>query len=173
VVTAIVSVAVAGLMHLDHQGAFTDSGTSDWGRYDQKTFKVSRVVDGDTVDVDQADGQRTTTRIRLWGIDTPEVARPQWGKVGEPYAEEAKQCTQRLCFGQEVRLLLDPHQSRDRYGRLLATIQLPDGTLLNERLLLAGLAEYEERFSHQWMSRFENAEDAARSEKVGLWSGKK
>ena len=51
---------------------------SDLGRYDRKSFTVVRVIDGDTLDIDIADstGNWKTTRVRLWGVDTPETHHP-------------------------------------------------------------------------------------------------
>jgi len=86
---------------------------------------VISVVDGDTVDVvDGSGGGRV--RVRVLGIDTPETKDPRrpvqcWGPEASAFAE-------RVLLGQRVSLYTDPTQStRDRYGRLLAYIVLPDG----------------------------------------------
>lgn len=169
VAAVVASLAAVLFVGLDRRGGEVARG-GDWDRYDGKSFRVTRVVDGDTLDVDVPDGKRATTRIRLWGIDTPELARADRKQPEEPLASEAAALARELCLEQEVVLRLDPHDTRDRYDRLLATIELPDGTLLNERLLLAGLARYEERYAHQWMERFSQAEQQARDRRVGLWA---
>ncbi|MHC4596883.1 MAG: hypothetical protein ACYS19_18295, partial [Planctomycetota bacterium] len=51
----------------------------DFQKYHTKTFTVVNVVDGDTVDVDVPDGEYKYTRIRLWGIDTPETKSDEFG----------------------------------------------------------------------------------------------
>jgi len=51
-----------------------------------------------------------------------------------------------------------------------AHVILDDGTTLNERLLAAGLARADDRFSHQWDERYLLIEDQARKEKVGMWA---
>src|SRR5438046_968199 len=85
---------------------------------------VVRVVDGDTVDVQCQDG--TTDRLRLIGIDTPEVVDPR--KPVQCFAREASAHAHELLDGQSVSLELDPSQGeRDVFGRLLAYLWLPDG----------------------------------------------
>ena len=97
---------------------------------------VVRVVDGDTVVV-LLNGREET--VRLIGVDTPETVHPTLGV--EPFGPEASAFTKRLLPpGTQVRLELDI-QERDRYGRLLAYVYLPDGRMVNAELLRAGLAQ--------------------------------
>ena len=84
---------------------------------------VMRVVDGDTIDV-RGDA-RGRLRIRLLGIDTPEVHGQdgQWaaGARSSPFATET-------LAEQRVTLAADPTQDpHDRYRRSLAYIELADG----------------------------------------------
>jgi len=163
-----VGVLLSVLIAADRSGYLLDSG-GDWSRYEGKRFKVTRVIDGDTIDIHHPDKDRPTTRIRLWGIDTPELARPDKNRPAEPFAEVSTGFTRRLCEGQSIGLKLEPHRLRGRYGRLLAYVELPDGTMLNERLLSAGLARAEKRFSHRWLDRFISLELQAKREGVGMW----
>lgn len=90
---------------------------------------VTRHVDGDTFEVAVADpphGMRTAELVRLMGIDTPEL--------GQPLAEEALDHVRRRVGDGSVYLAFD-FQRRDRFGRLLAFVYLPDGTLLNADLI--------------------------------------
>lgn len=97
---------------------------------------VVRVIDGDTIEV-AIDGRQET--VRLIGVDTPETVHPTIGV--EPFGPEASAFTKRLLPpGTRVWLELDV-QERDRYGRLLAYVYLPDGRMLNAELLRAGLAQ--------------------------------
>lgn len=164
----IAGVLVAGLIAVDRGGYLLDQG-DDWGRYEGKMFQVTRIIDGDTLEVAAPDGTESVTRVRLWGVDTPELARRDTGRPAEPFADEAAAYVRGLCRGQKVRLSLEPHCLRGRYGRLLAFVALPDGTVLNEQLLAVGLARVEGRFSHRWMQRFELIEQRAQDEAVGLW----
>lgn len=80
------------------------------------------VIDGDTIIIQG-------TRIRLAGIDAPELE--------DPYGPAAKWAMARLCKGQVVRAVTDGEQS---YERLVATCYLPDGRDLSAELVKLGLA---------------------------------
>ena len=144
------------------------------GRYEGRAWRVVRVIDGDTLEINAPDVTPTgdpspTTRVRLWGVDTPERARADTGEPAEPFAEAATALARDLCEGKTVELQLQPHRVRGNFGRLLAYVILDDGTTLNERLLAAGLARADDRFSHQWDERYLLIEDQARKERVGMW----
>jgi len=80
------------------------------------------VIDGDTIDIGG-------TRIRLSGIDTPEM--------DHPYGKTAKWTLVNLCKGQEVRAVFDGDLSHDR---TVATCYLPDGRDLSAEMVKAGMA---------------------------------
>lgn len=163
-------VAVGLLLALDRTGLLTPTG-GDHRRYHERTFTVVRVVDGDTLDVDVPDGAFPHTRVRLWGVDTAEMHYDDQGVAHpEPWAEQATQFTRKQAEGRTVRLLLEPHSTRGRHGRLLAYVELPDGRVLNERLLLEGLARADRRFEHQHLSRYVVLEEQARMRGLGMWS---
>src|SRR5919197_1984260 len=65
---------------------------------------VVRVVDGDTVDVQLEDGR--TERVRLIGIDTPEVVDPR--KPVQCFGREASTHAHELLDSQPLSLELDP-----------------------------------------------------------------
>jgi len=150
----------------DQNGLLLDRG-SDYEQYHDKTFIVTRVVDGDTLHVDAPDGSKSTTVIRLWGVDTPELARQ--GRKAQALAEKAKTATKDWCEGKRVRLVLEDHDSRGKYGRLLAYVQLSDSSWLNERLLQRGLAKSDDRFSHSRYDHYESLERDAKKAKLGIW----
>jgi len=96
---------------------------------------VTRVVDGDTVEVALVDG--TTEKVRMIGVDTPETVHPEKGtEAGGP---EASAFTKERLTGQTVNLELDVEE-RDHYGRLLAYVYLPNGTMFNATLADEGHA---------------------------------
>jgi micrococcal nuclease len=98
---------------------------------------VVLVVDGDTVDVQFEDGK--IERLRLIGIDTPEVVDPR--KPVECYGREASQHAHELLDGQSVSIETDPSQGyRDIYGRYLAYIWLADGRNFGEVMIGDGYA---------------------------------
>ena len=88
--------------------------------------RVTKVVDGDTIDVDE-------TRIRLALVNTPER--------GQAGYEEATQFTKSLCpVGSKVLVDQDDFQLYDQYDRMVAVVYC-GGALLNAELLFAGHAE--------------------------------
>ena len=131
----------------------------DAGVYELAT--VTNVVDGDTIDVRFADGQ--TARVRLIGVDTPEVH----GEV-ECYGQAASDFTRGWLLGKQVGLEKDVSET-DRYGRLLRYVWVGP-QLFNEVLVREGYANvstYPPDVKYQW--RFVEAERAAREEGSGLW----
>jgi micrococcal nuclease len=96
---------------------------------------VERVVDGDTFDVSPA--VEGVDRVRLIGVETPEINDPECGE--QPLAAQAREFTTTELDGQEVDLEFDEDRI-DRYGRLLAYVY-KDDEMFNERLVREGLAQ--------------------------------
>jgi endonuclease YncB( thermonuclease family) len=116
--------------------------------------KVVGVIDGDSIRV-MHDGK--AEQIRLLGIDCPEKR--------QPFGTRAKEYTAELAFGQDVTVYGD---TRDRYGRTLAEVILPDGRSLNQELIKAGLAWWFRKYSKNL--RLGELERQARVAKRGLWA---
>ncbi len=132
----------------------------------QETYRCIRVVDGDTIIV-EIDGKKE--RIRLIGVDTPETVHPK--KPVEHYGKEASAFTRKLTEGEVVRLEYDDDtQRRDRYGRLLAYVYLPDGTFLNAEIIKQGYGFAYTRFPFKYMEQFRQYERSARETGTGLWA---
>ncbi len=167
--TVLVLVVALLLMWLDRSGLLVES-RDDLARYDGKWFTVTRVIDGDTLEIDAPDGGDPVTRIRLWGVDTPEMARHDPPRPAEPLAEQATERVRELVQSRRVRVRLEPHRLRDRYGRLLAFVEMTDGRLLNELLIAEGYSPADDRWSHRYLERFQRIEKQAREEKKGLWA---
>ncbi|GAB3819579.1 hypothetical protein GCM10028895_18210 [Pontibacter rugosus] len=115
--------------------------------------KVIGIKDGDTIELLQ-NGQPVT--VRLYGVDTPEKT--------QAYGQKAKQFTSDLVFDKHVRLIVE---NKDRYGRTVGTILLPDGRSLNEELVKNGYAWHYKAYSND--KNLANAEADARRFKRGLW----
>jgi micrococcal nuclease len=127
------------------------------------TAEVMSVVDGDTLDV-RWNGR--TERVRLLGVDTPETVDPH-RPVG-CYGPEASAFTHRRLQGRTVHLRFD-RERRDRYGRLLAYVEV-DGRRFNDELLTGGYARLlvippNGRHARAMLDE----ELAARSAARGLW----
>lgn len=142
---------------------------NDYSRYHDRVFEVVRVVDGDTFDMAVSDGRFPSTRVRLWGVDTPEVAGSRDGAMH--FGAEASAFAKRRLLGRSVRVVLSPTKTRGKYGRLLAYVHLePSGVMFNELLLEHGYAYADWRFAHPYKRQFQTCEKRARRQGVGLWA---
>ncbi len=127
-----------------------------------KVVTVSRVVDGDTIEVSPAVG--AISDVRLIGMDTPET----YGGT-EPYGEEASAFTTQWIEGRKVALEFDVERI-DPYGRVLAYVWLPDGKMFNEVLIREGYAQVATFPPNvKYVKRFLAAQRLARAEGAGLW----
>ena len=143
-----------------------DIRSKDTRKYHNKQFTVVNIVDGDTLDLDIADGTYDHTRVRLLGIDTPETS----GKFAAYFGKEATAAASDFALGKKVTVLIDDISDvRDRYGRLLAYIVLPDGKVLNELLLADGFGYADTRFPHSKYDKFLQIQQQAIHSKAGLW----
>ena len=107
---------------------------------DARTATVGRVIDGDTVELEEpVDGYDT---VRLIGVNTPEMDGGENGP--ETGAEEATKFTAEALEGREVTLETD-EEIEDQYSRLLAYVWLDSGSdepeFFNKTLLDEGLAQ--------------------------------
>lgn len=127
---------------------------------------VVAVVDGDTIDVKTSTGEE---RVRLIGIDTPEISRD--GGADDCYAQEARTYLDQLVYGHDVELVSDPTQAdADQYGRLLRHV-LIEGQSAAQLAIEAGAGtEYTYDSSYDRRSDYLAAQDRARDTGAGLWS---
>ncbi len=139
----------------------------DLGKYHKNTFTVVKVVDGDTIDIDIGDSNTNYTRIRLWGIDTPETKNQDTGVTY--FGPEAAEFTTKLVLNKKICVYLDATRTRGNYGRLLAYVQLPDDGFLNEVLLTEGFAYADLRFRHSLYQKYKQLESSSRRQQNGLW----
>ena len=132
-----------------------------------ETGVVEEVVDGDTLRVRTA-GSGEAATVRLIGTDAPERSHPSLGK--EFFSDEAASHLASLCRGKTVRMEKDAEET-DRYDRLLRYVFLPppDGRLLNEEMIRAGMARAYTRFPFERKGAFLAAEERARREGKGIW----
>ena len=147
-----------------HHPAFA----TDSARYQGQKFPVVKVVDGDTLHLAAPDLGHEVTKVRLLGIDAPEMGTSTSERMY--FADQSTAFARRLALDKVVSVYLDERAgSRDRYERLLAYIELPDGRFLNEELLSKGCAYAERRFRHSYYQKYLQLETGARSGGQGLW----
>lgn len=122
---------------------------------------VERIVDGDTLVL-----ARIGT-VRLIGVDTPESKHPT--KPVERFALQAADFLDRLARGQVVRIEYD-QTIRDRYGRLLAYLTLPDGRCVNAEIIRQGYGFAYTKYPFRHIDEYRALEQEAREAGRGLWA---
>lgn len=129
--------------------------------------RVTHVVDGDTIDVRLHSGAER--RVRLVGIDTPEVYGGT--ECGGPAA--SRSLKQKLPVGTKVKLVSDPTQARvDRYGRLLRyVVKRSTGRDLNRAQVWLGWARVYVYGGNPFerVTSYRHAQGEAREAPRGIW----
>lgn len=129
-------------------------------RYDE-TVVVKKVHDGDTVNL--ADGRK----VRLIGINTPELARNQ--RPTEAYAKAAKAYLKNYAEQKPQWRVRWGIQRQDKYGRWLGHVFIDDNNL-NAEMLREGLASVIAIPPNQWsLTCYQQQEVLARREAKGIW----
>ena len=138
-----------------------------YGRYDASAV-VTRVVDGDTVEISPTIGG--VSDVRLIGVDTPETVDP--GEPVEPYGPRASAFATEKLTGQRVSLEFDAERI-DQYDRLLAYVYLGEAgnsRMFNEALVERGYAQaYPYPPNTRYEARLANAQRRARAARLGIW----
>ncbi len=130
-------------------------------------YKVEKVVDGDTLDV-IIDG--AVERLRIIGMDTPEVVDPRQGV--DCFGPEASRRAKELLTNSYVRLEKDASQDeRDKYGRLLRHVFLVSGKNFATEMINEGFArEYTYKVASKYQNEYKLAEQNAKVAKNGMWA---
>lgn len=123
------------------------------------TGYVVGIADGDTITV--VDPNRRQHKVRLAGIDAPEKA--------QPFGDRSKQNLGSLTFNKTVTV---EWNKQDRYGRTVGKIMV-NGVDANFEQVKAGMAwwyrDYAKEQSQGDRRLYEQAEQQARLQRVGLW----
>lgn len=138
------------------------SDSANINKENLQKVKVSRVIDGDTIELE---GEQ---KVRYIGIDTPETVDPR--RDPQCFGKEASLQNKQLVEGKEIYLEKDVSET-DRYGRLLRYIYLEEnGISINEQLVKEGYAvasSYPPDIKYQ--EKLTAAEQEARNNQKGLW----
>ena len=118
--------------------------------------KVVKVVDGDTLHVYT---NKKTYKIRLSGIDAPER--------GQAYGKRAKEHLEFLVAGKKVIAIVE---SKDRYGRYVASVKVQNKDVCAE-MLTAGYAWHYKQYDNN--KYYDELQREAKKAKRGLWLDKK
>lgn len=133
------------------------------------TYTVAWVLDGDTVAVDNAAGQRIGT-VRLLGMDAPELAHN--GVPAECWSVQSSEALRKLLLGKDVRLVDDSRAKRDRFGRRLGYLEVAgqDVTTLMVRAGHAREFHLASTGPNDRTPTYLQAQRAAQAAKAGLWA---
>ncbi|UFS72783.1 thermonuclease family protein [Geomonas sp. RF6] len=132
---------------------------------------VIKVADGDTITV--IDSLGTKVRVRLYGIDAPEIEKinkrtDRISKPGQPYGDEAWKALSGKILRQSVKLDVI---AVDLYRRLVCLVWLGSRNI-NQEMVAEGWAwAYRDYLETPYASEFIDAEVRARNSKLGLWQG--
>lgn len=152
-------ICFSGLLIFAAVTAIHSAGKAEWNQSRSMMARVTRVSDGDTLTV--VDQRGREYRVRLTGIDAPEL--------GQPYSQVSRSHLSRLVGAQPVRVTWE---KTDRYDRLVAFVSR-DGLNLNLAQVEAGLAwfyrAYELELPQAERRRLDRVEQEARTARRGLW----
>ena len=137
---------------------FQLSSTLDVRR--SESVVVKAVIDGDTIEVS------TYGRVRLLGIDAPEIGRGF--DTPAPFGREARDRLIALVLNRWVRLERDGPE-RDAYNRHLAYVMREDGVFVNAALVRDGLARVTARLPLSRLDELKRAEREAQTFRKGIW----
>ena len=117
--------------------------------------EVTLLLNGDTLTLKTK--RNRAYKVRLADIDAPEI--------GQPFGKPSRRLARDLALKKTVR---GNYTFKDKYGRLIGEVFLPDSKLLNEEMLKAGLA-WHYRVKHPHSSFLEKLEYEAWQKNLGLW----
>jgi endonuclease YncB( thermonuclease family) len=159
---AWIALALVGAASaLDHAGAFGRTGFDVAHQFDRHSVTVTNVVDGDSFRI-RAPNETDEITIALLGVDAPDLPIDHWSQRAADYVRA------RL-LGRTVTLRIEPTQSRDDRGRVLAYVYITDADVLNADIIRDGQAYADRRARHPYAAQFEQAENEARRKSRGLW----
>jgi micrococcal nuclease len=121
---------------------------------------VRVVLDGDTIDV------MSIGRVRLLGIDAPEVGRGF--DTPAPFGPEARARLTTLLLRRWVRLEFEG-AATDAYQRRLAYVFTEDGQFVNALLVREGLARVSARTPLARLRELQRAQAEAQAARRGMW----
>jgi micrococcal nuclease len=165
-----VALSVAGVVACGSQGAAVPKGAATGPMPPADAFgaTVDRVVDGDTF-LARIDGSSRRLRVRIIGVDSPETVKPE--EPAQCFGAQASAHLKKLVERRRVRAAYQPGGQRDRFGRELWDVWLPDGTFVAGQLVEQGYARtvrIRPQVRHAGYLR--RLEERASRERRGLWA---
>lgn len=130
------------------------------------TLQVQQVLTGREFEVAGVLGQpEITERVRLEGIDVPDLAQQPWGNAAKTWLQQV--------IGNQSVLLESDVEPRDESGQRLVYLW-QNGELVNEKLVAEGYAlAVPHPPNHKYDQRLARAQDQARIMGLGIWNPQK
>jgi endonuclease YncB( thermonuclease family) len=150
ILITVVVIAVAAIQTLSLNNKITRSDA----------VLVRAVVDGDTIDVS------TVGRVRLLGIDAPELGRGF--DTAAPFARESRDRLTTILLHRWIRLEQEG-PALDAYNRHLAYVMTEDGQFVNATLVREGLARVSARLPLARLAELQRAQAEAQASRRGMW----
>ena len=120
---------------------------------------VRAVYDGDTVLLVTREESRL--KVRLYGIDAPETAKP-----GQPFADISKRTLMFKIMGRRVNAEI---MDSDQYHRAVAILRY-NGRDINRDMVAEGMAWAYRQYLHvPYATAYIDAEELAHARRKGLW----
>lgn len=152
--TILIAILIHSLSIYDNSLVFGDQGH----------VRVIKVHDGDTISV-ILNGRKE--KVRLIGIDAPEIKQRPWGTRARKHLEKMLMASNRT-----VILEFDVER-RDKYGRLLCYIFTPDRKMLNIQMVKNGYAVLLTIPPNiRYVDELRSAQNEAKQYKRGIWGTK-
>ncbi|MGB3413740.1 MAG: thermonuclease family protein [Microbacteriaceae bacterium] len=137
---------------------------------DAQAAKVKHIHDGDTLFLEALESgnqisEKGEVKVRLVGIDTPEVSSPK-----ECYGDEATNALKNLIPVNSTVWVSTDREPYDKYDRMLLYIWNEDGTFVNLQMVADGYAEaIKVRPNDYFYAELKQAENEAYSANIGMW----
>lgn len=121
-------------------------------------IQVVGISDGDTFK--GLTQEKIEIRFRIHGIDAPENK--------QPFGDKSKKYLSDLIYGKRVGIKVQ--KKNDGYGRPVVWVYTPDGGEVGAEMLKSGMAWHFKKYDNS--DRYDELENIARTNKIGLWSEK-
>jgi len=150
----VAMVAMAGMIATGTMAATSQTVTIPAGEV--ATGRCVSVHDGDTLTllVETPDGKRQV-KIRMDGIDAPEI--------GQPAGKQSREALAEMVFGKQCSV---ESRGTDKYGRTIGRVSVDDADV-NAAMLDAGMAWHYQKYDHR--ADMAAREAAARQAGIGIW----
>ena len=138
-------------------------GNSHLIQTDIWSAQVTRVINGQTIEVTIPERGLSDQRVRILGLDVAALADKSW-------QDGAKIRLQELISNEVVKLELETSKP-DAYDRLLAHVW-KNQTLISEQLAKEGYVLFKNKYPHKYSDRIFYAQEYARILDYGIWQEK-